>query len=96
MSTSSSSETTPAAGPDAPNGSAPGSVPASEDSQKFFATHARFAAQEATLASFRFSPRPYRAREVLLTAVVLYGTFVGLPVLAGLWAAWRIWRQVHG
>lgn len=73
----------------------------SEESQKFFATHARWKATHPTgafdnpLTSFRFSPRPYRLWEILSTVGILYGVTIGVPALAGLWAAWRIWRQVH-
>lgn len=98
-SASASSETTPAAGPAAVRPGDPSG--GSEESQKFFTTHARFAATEPTgafdnvLTSLRFSPRPYRFRDVLLGVGILYGAFIGLPVLAGIWAGWRIWLQVH-
>ncbi len=74
----------------------------SEESQKFFASHRRFTAHEPTgafdnaLTSFRLAPRPYYWREVALVVGVLYGTIVGLPVAVGVWAAWRIWREMHG
>lgn len=77
-------------------------MPGSEDSQKFFATHERFTATRPTgafdnvLTSFRLSARPYRWREIFSTVGILYGLFIGLPVVAGAWAGWRIWRQVRG
>lgn len=101
MSTSTSSEMTPAGGPAAPTDDGlPHS--GSDESQKWFASAARFQAAHPTgafdnvLASFRLSPRPTRLRDALLTVGVLYGGFVGVPALAGLWAAWRIWREVNG
>ena len=69
-----------------------------DDSQKFLTTYARFAATNPTgafdnaLTSFRFTPRPYRWPEILATVGVLYGVFIGIPALAGAWAAWRIWK----
>lgn len=100
MSTSTSTGQTPADGPGAPSGES--ATPAgSEESQKFFATHARFTATRPTgafdnvLTSFRFAPRPYRLRDALLTFGVLYGGFIGLPAAAGIWAAWRIWSDLH-
>lgn len=93
MSTDTSSEPTPATTPDAEGGS--------EDSQKFFATHARFAARHPTgafdnpLTSFRYSPRPYRWREILLTVGVLFGLFIGVPLAGAVWAGWKIWKGLH-
>jgi hypothetical protein len=91
--------TPPAGGPDAET---TGPVGDSDDSQKWFAQHRAFTAKNPTgafdnvLASFRFTPRPYRWREILLSVGVLYGLFVGLPVGAGIWAAVEIWHRVRG
>lgn len=70
----------------------------SEDSQKFFATHARWTASNPTGAfdsstvSFRLMPIPSRWPEIIGTLGILYGVFIGIPALAGAWAAWRIWH----
>lgn len=71
----------------------------SEDSQKFFATHARWTASDPTgafdnpLTSFRLMPIPSRWPEIIGTVGGLYGFFIGIPALAGAWALWRI---LHG
>jgi hypothetical protein len=96
-STNKSSEKTPATGPDAPPD---GPVGSSEDSQKWFARHQRLSDKQSSSwdsvqRSFRFSPRPYRWREIILGVGVLYGTFIGLPALGGVWAAWRLWSELH-
>lgn len=95
-STSTSSEPTPATGPDAEHpGDPQGS---SEDSQKWFARHRAFTARNPTgafdnpLTSFRFAPKPSRWPEIFMTVGLLYGVFVGLPAAAGVWAAITILR----
>lgn len=97
-STSTSSETTPAGGPDAES---TGPLGDSDDSQKWFARHEQLserqrAAWDKTQRSFRFSPRPYRWREIILGVGLLYGGFVGVPAAAGVWAAYKIWHGMHG
>ncbi len=42
------------------------------------------------LTSFRFMPKGTSRFEAATTVIVLYGAFVGLPALAGLWALGRI------
>lgn len=79
MSTKPSSETPPAGGPDAET-----IVAGSEDSQKWFVNHRR---------TFNYTPRSDRWYEVLLAVGVPYGVFIGIPAVAGLWAAWKI---LHG
>lgn len=97
-STSTSSEIPPAGGPDAETTGPQGG---SDDSQKWFAQHQRLSdghsdTWDQVQRSFRFSPRPYRWREIILGVGVLYGVFVGLPAAGGVWAAYEIWRQVRG
>jgi hypothetical protein len=98
MGTNTSSGTTPAGGPDAePTGPAGDS----EDSQKWFAQHRQFSAQDPTgafdnvLASLRFSPRPYRWTEVGLGLLILYVGFIGIPAAFGFWALCEVVRRVH-
>jgi hypothetical protein len=40
--------------------------------------------------------RPYDWRSVAWSVTALYGAFVGIPAIAGVWAALRIWRETHG
>jgi hypothetical protein len=97
MSTNTSSATPPAGGPDAGTTGPDGS---SEDSLKWFARHEQLSEKQRTSwdtveKSFRFAPRPYRWREIVLGVGVLYGGFIGVPAAAGIWAAVKIWHQVH-
>ena len=97
MSTSGSSEKTPAGGRDAAhlaeveelieeliNG---------EDTGKFFAYAHRVDPQAASLARFRFDTQPEAIAERVLAIAVLYGLFIGLPAIGAAWAAWKI---AHG
>jgi hypothetical protein len=45
---------------------------------------------DSAAVSFRFMPRAYSWSQVGASMFVLYGTFVGIPVAGGVWAAWRI------
>jgi hypothetical protein len=89
----------PAGGPDAEPTGPSGD---SDDSQKWFARHQQLSdsqrpAWDSVQRSFRFSPRPYRWREIILGVGLLYGGFIGVPAAAGIWAALKIWHQVrHG
>jgi hypothetical protein len=45
-------------------------------------------------ASTRFEVNPYRWYQISWSIVVLYGVFIGLPVVAGVWAVWVIGSRV--
>lgn len=94
MSTNTSSGAHPAGGPDAPTTDPQGG---SEDSQKWFAKADALAPQAANLARFRYAVAPESWWEVALTVGGLYGVFVGIPVIGGVWAGITIWHRMrHG
>jgi hypothetical protein len=45
---------------------------------------------DSAAASFRLMPKSTSTFEAAATVIVLYGAFIGLPALAGLWALGRI------
>jgi hypothetical protein len=87
MSTDTSSEKIPASGPDAKIENEPGS----EDSIKFFATAEKINPQAAAMARFRYG-QPESLAEAAVAIGVLYGIFVGIPLAALIWSAWKIWH----
>ena len=100
-STSTSSEAPLAGGPAAETTEPTGD---SNDSLKWFAKHQQLtelsegqrAAWDGVQRSFRFAPRPYRWREIIAGVGLLYITIIGIPAAGGVWAAWRLWQEVHG
>lgn len=98
MSTSGSSEKTPATGPDADLDEADRLIDATleelhgEDTGKFFAYARRVDPQAAALARFRFDTQPEAIGERLLAVGILYGAFIGLPALGAVWAAVKIFH----
>jgi len=52
------------------------------------------APQADTMARFGYAVAPESWWEVVLTLLVLYGAFIGIPALAGIWAALRIWHRL--
>lgn len=50
----------------------------------------------STAAGFRYDVLPTPWYVVVRDVAALYGTFVGLPAAAAIWAIWKVWQITNG